>query len=65
MTRGYCVSAVGLDEDKEIRQVAKSKGYRDRTKTATCGGSEKYMCEKYNFLLASDINKKCKDFEES
>ncbi|MGR3319131.1 MAG: hypothetical protein ACUZ8O_11720 [Candidatus Anammoxibacter sp.] len=30
----------------------------------SCGGSEKYMCEKHNFLLSSDINKKCKDFEE-
>ena len=29
-----------------------------------CGGSEKYLCDKYNFLLSSDINKKCKDFEE-
>ncbi len=29
-----------------------------------CGGSEKYMCEKYNYLLTSEIDKKCEDFEE-
>lgn len=29
-----------------------------------CGGSEKYMCEKHNYLLTSEIDKKCKDFEE-
>lgn len=30
-----------------------------------CGGSEKYMCEKFNYLIAGSIDKKCKEFEES
>ncbi len=30
-----------------------------------CGGSEKHMCEKYNFLLSGDIDKQCKEFEEA
>lgn len=29
-----------------------------------CGGSIKYMCEKHKYLLTSEINKRCKDFEE-